>query len=98
MYKTKSLGHYIAYLTIIMKLVFVVKVYWLFMVKSVVDVILFCFIIEMLNFCINNVVGKDIINKYLSLIGIIFEMSLFKLRNNTKTTKMRKKKSAINKD
>ena len=50
-----------------MKLFFVVKVYWLFMVKGIVYV-MFRFINELFNFGINNVVGKPIIGKGLFYI------------------------------
>ena len=50
-----------------MKLIFVEKVYWMFMVKGIVYVMLFSFINEMFNFRISNEVGKPIINKYLLL-------------------------------
>ena len=51
-----------------MKVVFVVKVYWLFMVYGIVYVMLFSFINEMFNFCIHNVVRKPIINRCLFYI------------------------------
>ena len=38
------------------------------MVQSIVDVMLFSFINEMFNFCINNIVGKPIIDKGLFCI------------------------------
>ena len=44
-----------------MKLVLVIKVYWLFMVSVIVYVILFGVINEMFNFCIINVLRKLII-------------------------------------
>ena len=56
------------YQIIIMKLVFLVKVYWLFMVLGIVYIMLFSFINEMFNFCIDNVVEKPIINKCLFYI------------------------------
>ena len=42
------------YLMIIMKMFFVEKFYWLFIVLDIVYVMLFSFINEMFNFCINN--------------------------------------------
>ena len=51
-----------------MKLVLVVKVYWLFMVYCIVYVMLFRFINEIFNFCIDNVIGKPVINKCLFYI------------------------------
>ena len=56
------------YHIIIMKLVFIVKVYWVFIVYGIVYVMLFSFINEMFNFWIDNVVGKPIINKCLFYI------------------------------
>ena len=59
----KVFSYMFIYLIITMKLVFVIKVYRLFMVYDIVYVMLLSFINEKFNFCINNVVGKHIINK-----------------------------------
>ena len=66
-------------LIITMKLVFMVKVYWLFIVyimsmlccpvRHIVYVMLSSFMNRMFNFRINNVVEKPIINKYLFYIS-----------------------------
>ena len=71
------------YLIITIKLVFVIKVYWLFMVECIVYVMLFSFINERFNF--NYVVGEPIINKGLFYIikfvkedsSLVLEISVF---------------------
>ena len=65
------------YLIIIRELFLVVKVYWLFIVYGIVNIMLFSFIHKMFNFSIDNEVGKPNINN--RLFFYLFLSSLWKI-------------------